>query len=1393
MEEGARRLGGGELAMEEGGDGEQAPGPRKGQLRRRRARRARKKDKAGAAGESSAAEVEPHGSRDAEGDTAGGDAVQAAPPRAGEQSGDGGGRGELNGADDQKRLHLGGLAGPNAGRNGGVGEERPGLGRVQPPQRGALARGHGGAAAGSSHATLGAEDGDEVAGEDSNAGGDQQATGSSPVGAGGKDAVFPRDEAAAEEDGHNGDGLGGATVTGAADSEQRATASTLLSQSADDIKDGLNADMHKGKKKKKKKAKGKGTKIATAATTTGPNAGRNGGVHEEKTGLGRVQPPQREEQQGALAGAGGHDGAAADEDGVAGAGEDSNASDGGDLARRKRLGIGGLGDEQVQHGDQQATGSSPPIGAGEEDALFPRDKAAANEDDHNQQSNNGSGGGAIETNGEPELRTCAADTPSTLLSQPLQSGDQKGGGLDLQLGDHNRGARRGKNENGRAPASNPVRGGEDGMVHGNGDANSNGGRGSEGCRGGDDGNVQQDRLGLAASLGVLILGGGGQPAPMDSRRGGVPVPPQSDGGGGGAAAATSQQLATGAVELAAGTSPIASPPSAKLLKRSTFLSDAVLSWSVSDVLDENLYRDQVQQIPVEFESPEHYANVYSTLLLEETSFLSNISGKMEISEVLSLRDECDKKAVQTLQEMFRKVGKRCNDCCQSLHCKDASAALPIISSLSSNLNCPHEEYTGVVCAPPGTLKGCISVLMKEFIRLRKKVLICLPKETFIPEFLIDMEEILSPSGKLDGVLVLNSVSCLGTSSTFEKTCLENKSQEVYSYLEQCTGWLKWMSSILELKAFNHSPRCPAPTECTQCKLEITFSVRLFTERFTDIVMKLRECLFYLLNNAPAICLPDVDSNNILNLLDLMDKVKVMLHSTDLTNDSVIEEFGLNLISEVVAMDTTDYRAKSLNEHRISSVKLIDALIQSLQLPHQENRDELDKFCIQQSIIIVTSLDCMGKLHGLELGTFDITIVTGAGQITESDLLVPFVVPMRHIVFFGDHLHLQPFVQSKIIDDPSVEFVEYNKEFTSLELPAVSFINVPSLGSKSKYSRKCDISFAAIVMLLLDLGTDTDDLICANPNSLNVALTSSRTLIRSGGITWNKLETFVKKQDLILTVDSKLLIQPGQEQTWDGRPIGTKNVLADVRDQRGQPDTCVLQSTSAAGDSLMKLHNANLTPPQDCKWTLSVDDFKKKHEKGPGKKFTSEDIADRGKRRFVTAFERFKEHGVEGRNKCQTKVVKLSAYKEIVVDSKLNPESSKDVRNHLENGNILVGSFRLSMNYYNLRPGEVYVYDEKKPIKHPKSNLLASHAVMMIGIGYAKIPCPMSYFRHMCMQNSEGQLFGINGLGRVAKNSVTALYQIELEKPPGKVFFACKLKPDECCDRNVPETWNGGEL
>lgn len=93
---------------------------------------------------------------------------------------------------------------------------------------------------------------------------------------------------------------------------------------------------------------------------------------------------------------------------------------------------------------------------------------------------------------------------------------------------------------------------------------------------------------------------------------------------------------------------------------------------------------------------------------------------------------------------------------------------------------------------------------------------------------------------------------------------------------------------------------------------------------------------------------------------------------------------------------------------------------------------------------------------------------------------------------------------------------------------------------------------------------------------------------------------------------------------------------------------------------------------------------------------------------------------------------------------------------------MVGSFPISRNYYSLSPRDVYVYDPDKEIRHEKSGLAASHVTMMIGIGH-RLTLSKRFSRHMVMQNSEGKLFGINGIGRIGKKkTLRNLYWIEVE-------------------------------
>uniref|UniRef100_K3YL01 Uncharacterized protein n=1 Tax=Setaria italica TaxID=4555 RepID=K3YL01_SETIT len=127
---------------------------------------------------------------------------------------------------------------------------------------------------------------------------------------------------------------------------------------------------------------------------------------------------------------------------------------------------------------------------------------------------------------------------------------------------------------------------------------------------------------------------------------------------------------------------------------------------------------------------------------------------------------------------------------------------------------------------------------------------------------------------------------------------------------------------------------------------------------------------------------------------------------------------------------------------------------------------------------------------------------------------------------------------------------------------------------------------------------------------------------------------------------------------------------------------------------------------------------------------------------------------------QFQVFKILSYEEV------DPTNTERVERLMEEGNMMVGHFLLSRNYFSLKPGQVYVFDKEKPFLHPKSGMAVSHAVMMIGVGHQPTAASGQLEHHMVLQNSEGRLFGINGIGKVCKKDVDGLYliKVENEKP-----------------------------
>jgi senataxin len=124
-----------------------------------------------------------------------------------------------------------------------------------------------------------------------------------------------------------------------------------------------------------------------------------------------------------------------------------------------------------------------------------------------------------------------------------------------------------------------------------------------------------------------------------------------------------------------------------------------------------------------------------------------------------------------------------------------------------------------------------------------------------------------------------------------------------------------------------------------------------------------------------------------------------------------------------------------------------------------------------------------------------------------------------------------------------------------------------------------------------------------------------------------------------------------------------------------------------------------------------------------------------------------------------RLFKLESYER--VDATLTTEEAEAL---VEAGNIMACNFRLSRNYFDLRPGEVYVYDRLCSYIHARSGMPVSHAVTVIGHGgqETRLQGPV---RHVHFQNSEGKRSGDDGFGRVARDLVRRLYRLTVPPAP----------------------------
>uniref|UniRef100_A0A0E0J6Q1 Uncharacterized protein n=1 Tax=Oryza nivara TaxID=4536 RepID=A0A0E0J6Q1_ORYNI len=225
-----------------------------------------------------------------------------------------------------------------------------------------------------------------------------------------------------------------------------------------------------------------------------------------------------------------------------------------------------------------------------------------------------------------------------------------------------------------------------------------------------------------------------------------------------------------------------------------------------------------------------------------------------------------------------------------------------------------------------------------------------------------------------------------------------------------------------------------------------------------------------------------------------------------------------------------------------------------------------------------------------------------------------------------------------------------------------------------------------------------------------------------------------------------------EFTWIARPHNRKYILAPIRDQG----------------------------PKDFNVILDIQDMLLQYKEETGYTYGDELRGERGQIRLEKALQTLKKRGVRGIDGCDNdkkmEQIRISSFRRIDIEA----EGFEQIFERLLQGRMLVGSFKVSCNYFELAEGEVYHYDYARPIV--RDGVTWSHAVMFVGFGdpagdvlldnhlAAIDTCDFELERmkhnsigHLVYQNSYGKLFGFPhfrcGYGRVGLQSIVSVWEV----------------------------------
>ncbi|KAJ4973316.1 hypothetical protein NE237_006490 [Protea cynaroides] len=453
------------------------------------------------------------------------------------------------------------------------------------------------------------------------------------------------------------------------------------------------------------------------------------------------------------------------------------------------------------------------------------------------------------------------------------------------------------------------------------------------------------------------------------------------------------------------------------------LVNLVFSWSLRDVLNDQLFKAEVKKIPKTFLSVEHYFTSFIFPLIEEThaglySNMMNLSHapKCQIDYVKESEDH------RPPQDLFYDMVVRKEG--DSKHRKeiykpqvgDLIALSDVKPVCIDDLNRPRRSFllaiVTVADEDGGEDEVEDEVEEEEEASCFFKVLLSKPimfvgevqkkKEPLFAVYLMNMItntriwNALHPEMQRGNMNVIREV--LSSDSTrggnFFINLNENKREK------------QWQEKILaQLNC--QKPEDPSETKKTEGQED---------EKKRCIDNCARDLKFFVLTlckHLPTSFLSVSVVQDMIRAIRLLDSLGTLLH------ESVCDEELKCVFVGSEDLKTTDCGSKTLllYKTRNECLQILKCLLNTFSVPNFTDKLSIGNFCLQHAYLIFCTAASSAKLHTDGMPPLELLIIDEAAQLKECESAISLQLPaVRHAILIGDEQQLPAMVLSKISGD-----------------------------------------------------------------------------------------------------------------------------------------------------------------------------------------------------------------------------------------------------------------------------------------------------------------------------------------------------------------------------------------